>query len=102
MAETSTSEDGSLTAAYAFVQSMLGKADGALDRGTSPFFGTAGHCARPFLPAQSGKQHMREGTHMPPIHPAVYLVLPYKRGWAVVRKNASRATTRNIQEGAHS
>ena len=38
MAETSTSEDGSLTAAYAFVQSMLGKADGALDRGTSPFW----------------------------------------------------------------
>ena len=92
MAETDIIDDDGLVAAYTFVQSMLGKADGALDRGTSPFFGTAGHCARPFLPAQSGKQHMREGTPMPPIHPAVYLVLPYKHGWAVVRKNASRAT----------
>ena len=38
MAETDMIDDDGLVASYTFVQSMLGKADGAMDFGTSPFW----------------------------------------------------------------
>ena len=65
MAETSTSEDGSLTAAYAFVQSMLGKADGALDRGTSPFWHGWALCAAFLAGAKWQATHERRDPHAP-------------------------------------